>query len=238
MSPARSEQDHERAPAKLRFAPNWGHFLYSILIGLIAAFILAAIFDEDADTFGHVATARLVFAGDADWPPNFLFYWVLGTVAEIAGDTDFVETAHILLAIAVAAKAYITLQIMASLAPRSTLFGRTGTTTLLVFAFPIPFTLLLGISLHFYLGSIPLNVWHNATTIFLMPIASLTFLIQARDLDADQPKHTLLITFLIVIGILIKPSYFFAYAPAMVLLLLLHSFLNYSCRLILGLFLR
>ena len=85
----------------------------------------------------------------------------------------------------------------------------------LLFCFSLPLSLLLRINNKFYLGNITPNVWHNSTTILLAPVALATFWISYLRINGLQKKKdsTFLITLtiLIIVGLLIKPSYFFVF---------------------------
>lgn len=72
-----------------------------------------------------------------------------------------------------------------------------------------------------YLGMLPPNVYHNSTIISAMPFSVLAFACGARRLSAraeSQPVADLLLSVLLVIGAIFKPSYAFAFGPAYALL--------------------
>jgi hypothetical protein len=80
---------------------------------------------------------------------------------------------------------------------------------MLVFVFSLPITVLLGGD--FYLLNFPPNVWHNPTTILLMPFAVILFWVSYRQLENPTSNRITAITLLCIINILIKPSFFFIF---------------------------
>lgn len=84
----------------------------------------------------------------------------------------------------------------------------------LLFCFSLPLSLLLRINNKFYIGNITPNVWHNSTTILLVPVALVTFWISYLRINSLQKKKNstlITLTILIIVGLLIKPSYFFVF---------------------------
>jgi hypothetical protein len=73
----------------------------------------------------------------------------------------------------------------------------------LVFAFSLP-----GPD-YFYRGQIPPNIWHNSTTIFLMPFALLLFIQCESYLKKGKWDSISRLSILIFLNVFIKPSFFF-----------------------------
>lgn len=189
--------------------------IFSAVVALMAFAIFWANGDIATDNFEHSRTAVGIWAGEAEWPPNFLFFALLGLVGSLIGDLDeLVLTSCILLSLAVGAKAYLTLESFDDLAPSSKSNLRLIMTAALILALPIPIAFLVNATLHYFLGSFTPNVWHNSTTIFLMPFAILAFMLQARDFEERDTRRVPAIMLLVVVGIVVKPSFFFAFAPA------------------------
>ncbi|RZW08662.1 MAG: hypothetical protein EX266_05270 [Rhodobacteraceae bacterium] len=189
--------------------------LFSACIAALSFAIFWSIGDVATDNAEHSETAVKIWAGDADWPPNFLYFALLGLLGKMVGDTgELVTSSCILLAFAVGAKAFLTYGLLGELAPGSQRATRAATALALLVCFPIPVAFLVGATLSYFLGNIPPNVWHNSTTIFLMPLALSAFVLQVRDFDEASTRRVPAIMVLIVIGIVVKPSFFFAYAPA------------------------
>lgn len=193
----------------------------SVLFGLVSAWIVWSIGHIPTDTGAHARFAQNVWQGTEDWPPNFLFYALLITIGEAINDTaDLRISTAIVLGVAGAAKAYLTLWLLDSLTPRLPFRSLAIAAAVLLFSFSLPVALILGKSLHYFLGSVPPNVWHNATTMFLMPFAIAAFALQLQDFQERGDRRTAAIAILISLGVVAKPSYFLAYAPATALLAL------------------
>ncbi len=92
------------------------------------------------------------------------------------------------------------------------------TAFLLLFCFSLPSILIL--QNYYYLLHFPANVWHNSTTIFAMPFVILLFWTSLQQLTEFKQKRLFWISVLIVLNILIKPSFVFVYILAYPLLLL------------------
>jgi hypothetical protein len=82
------------------------------------------------------------------------------------------------------------------------------------FAIPDPFTLF--VLKKIYITKFVPMVWHNSTTIFLFPFAILLFWKQLQTFNTSR-KSThwdyLALNTLVIVNLLIKPSFIFAYAP-------------------------
>lgn len=90
----------------------------------------------------------------------------------------------------------------------------------LIFIFAIPlFTYLK--SGTFYIGNFTPNVWHNSTTIFLMPFTILLYIQACKQIESYNTKRDILILAYIFLNIFIKPSFFFAFVCAYPLMMLL-----------------
>lgn len=89
---------------------------------------------------------------------------------------------------------------------------------LMVFVVPILFFLnLFGCALgedFMYLGYCVPNVWHNSTILLMMPFAILTYLLSVKQFEDYDKRRNGLISLFVVLGTLIKPSFFLIYAVA------------------------
>lgn len=76
---------------------------------------------------------------------------------------------------------------------------------------------------HYFLGQINPNVWHNSTTILLMPVAIILFTRSYQFFAIGEPnrREAWILTGLAVLSILIKPSFFFCFAPVFPLFVLM-----------------
>lgn len=191
------------------------------LLATLAAFALSCVvyglvivFEPVTDIDAHIDVVHRVMLGEAQMPPNFLYYWL---VAALSGFSDSLAvlswTAVGILAAATAAKAYLTMILLEAMT-RTVPARRIAWMALaLMVVFPLPaLSNLLG--LNFYLGQLPANVWHNSTTIFLMPVALALFHLNYRYAFEGASHLFVWVLGLAVVSLLIKPSYFIALLPA------------------------
>ena len=74
---------------------------------------------------------------------------------------------------------------------------------------------------HYFLGQINPNVWHNSTTILLMPVAIILFDRSYRFLTSPSLSEAWMLTGLTVLSLFIKPSFFFCFGIVFPLFLML-----------------
>ena len=91
---------------------------------------------------------------------------------------------------------------------------------LLLLVCPIPYANPFNPLVNYFLGKVSPNIWHNSTTIFLMPFAILLFWKSYQVLSGTQKENTLLISMLVILNVFIKPSFFFVYVSVFPILLL------------------
>ena len=63
---------------------------------------------------------------------------------------------------------------------------------------------------HYYVP----NVWHNSTILCMMPFAIISYILSVRQFEVFDNRRNVWITLSILVGTLIKPSFFFVYAIA------------------------
>ncbi|MGF2413936.1 MAG: hypothetical protein ACQUYJ_16510, partial [Ferruginibacter sp.] len=167
----------------------------------------------------HAAVAYSFAVNDDKLTPNFL-YFVL--VALLSGFSNYYPLYYgasiLLLAGAITAKFLLNngyLNKYALLGDNKLLSFILSFAMLCVFALP-------GLNFFevkdFYLGQLAPNVWHNSTVIFLMPFAMLLFFksYELLVLSKTAKNKNLLVQVgvLIVINVLIKPSFLFTLLPS------------------------
>ena len=103
-------------------------------------------------------------------------------------------------------------------AEKSRQFSWTGA-LLLLFSFSIPTTAVFDKG-YFYMGTIPPNVWHNSTTILVLPFVLLLFWLSLKQLLHFENRRLLYILGLIVLNVISKPSFLFVYIPAYTIMVL------------------
>ncbi len=174
-----------------------------------------------ADYIGRIA------AGTMKPPANFLYFLTVYCTALFHTDSTWLYNASaVVLAAAVTAKFTITRNFITSCTGTISAGDRqadrliTAVAAMLMLVVNIPTGMLIGG--HFYLGHITPTVWHNSTTIFLMPFALLLFWQSYEQILQPTDRRLLLITGLCILNILVKPSFFFVFCIAYPLLLLRH----------------
>jgi hypothetical protein len=167
---------------------------------------------------------------------NFLYYLLIGLMGFWQPYLTWLSVnAVILLSAAVVLKFHLS-----QLFLRENIFGsKTILPSFLyaIFAFCLIFVMNIPNRLSFtwLIGQFSPNVWHNSTTIVLMPISLLIFMKSLNWLkEPNLNKDLWWNTFLLPISMLVKPSFFFVFAPAWALVILLKFGL--SKKLILGSF--
>jgi hypothetical protein len=206
-----------------------------VFLGSLSLFGAILVFGIGTDIQIHADVIRRVREGSLLPPANFLYYLVVSAITLFGTSKVALYVASsITLATAETAKFTITRKIVAKYCSGSLGGGhRPGVmiplfSVLLLVAFSLPANavlknlLLVALGLptgnllkeHFYLGQIPPNVWHNSTTIFLMPFALLLFWLSYEQLIRPTRRGVVLITVLCMLNVLAKPSFFFVFSVA------------------------
>jgi hypothetical protein len=192
-----------------------------VFLSAASFFRLLLLFDIPTDLQGHMAIIRSVADGTASPPGNFLYYLSVYSVALFQTKTIFLQVSTVLLlSLAVTAKFTLT-RIFLFQTFRSTvgstaknpsgLLAVLSLLMLVVFSLPAD---------DMYLGQIPPNVFHNSTTIFLMPFAFLLWWISYRQMVKPTRRGIIWLAVLAVANVLIKPSFFMVFAIAYPLMLM------------------
>jgi len=197
-----------------------GVFFTALLIFSVVIFFLTITdINSHADYIGHV------IKGTMKPPANFLYYLIIYCAAFFQTKSVYLYSASaVVLSVAVTAKFMITRNIIASCTFKTSSANDaadrfiTVISAMLILVFSIPTGMLAGG--HYYLGHITPTVWHNSTTIFLMPFALLLFWVSYQQLIAPTNRRMLFITMLCILNILIKPSFYFVFCIAYPLMLL------------------
>ena len=189
-----------------------GLFDVALFVFVQLIFILI-ILNVSTDIQAHLAFVRDFINGEkSSLPGNFLLYLILYLFSFISDKTFFMlPLLSFILTCSVLAKYYISKQIMlselrVSYHPKQISL----TAAALIFLFSVPIGLL-SISQTFYLGYFPPNVWHNSTTIFVMPFALLLFYFATLQIKNYKNGRMWLILSLTIINAFAKPSYLFVF---------------------------
>ena len=200
---------------------------YDILTFVIAIAIFSAIFyfDVYSDIQTHAQITQEATTNILVLPANFLYYLVIYSLAFFHARIQWLYASSVLvLAFSVAIKYIITRKFIAnqlnnlktSEALRNKWINLFSFT--LIFAFSIPLSLFIGG--HYYLGQFPPNIWHNSTTIFLMPFALILFWLSYEQLKNPSNSRIYLLTLFSILNVLAKPSFFFSFLVIFPLLLI------------------
>lgn len=198
------------------------NFIFVLIIFAIIFFSVFQLIGTDISL--HVQLIDAINNENEPYPANFLYYFIVNLFSGFSKNTNVIgAVACLFLATSVALKFSYTKSIIALTGEQS--HSRACfLALLLLFFFTIlePYGMIKFQSM--YLGRIVPNVFHNSTSIFLFPFAIILFwntwkLIESKSTGSVKDIFTL--TLLVVIGLLIKPSFFFIYAPATVILILI-----------------
>lgn len=154
-------------------------------------------------------------------PQNFLYYLVVKTGA-LGSPSNLMISTIAILTIAVLGKFLLTVNYFAN-----NYQSADNKTFQYLLAIVLVFSTAIYLPQYFiahryYLGSFTLNVWHNSTTIAVMPFAIMLFQQTMHQIkEGFSNKRLLIIILLILVNALIKPSYLFVYIGALPVTLLL-----------------
>ncbi len=187
-----------------------------MLAGSLALFGYILYNNISTDIQAHIRIVQDATNGRYPLPANILYYLVVYLLAGLSGSEHALKLSSLLvLTISVGAKyvlgIHIAKEILGNQNIKLSYTGLVVIATLIAFSFP---------GGNPYLGQIPPNVWHNSTTIFLMPFALALFYTSFLQLSNPIPNRIPILIGLCMINVLIKPSYFVVLAivyPAMFL---------------------
>jgi hypothetical protein len=206
-----------------------------LLLFLFAAYfaLLKVIPADYNDIHDHAAFARQMCTGEIPYTGNFLVYLLVNVFSFFTAKVTFTEISLcLLLAFAGTYRYYLSnkkisqvlnsdLQINQPInQSTSQLYSHLlALSMLFVFVIPIP-SYFLGDN-YMYIGNYSPNVWHNSTILFLFPFALILFELSYKQLQAFESKRNWLILLLIVLNLVVKPSYFLVFICAYPLMLLI-----------------
>jgi len=196
---------------------------------LVCALLFSVILFQyhRSDIPAHAYSAKYAVDGVASYRANFLYYFVINLLSWFSGNITALFVASIIvLSASITAKLIITEAIFreylsmngvdVEIRKNSIIILVAAVCSLIIFPIPNPYIFYKD---YYYLGQIVSNVWHNSTTIFLVPFALMLFWKQYQLIENKDDNNILPITILVVINILIKPSFFFVYSVVSLFLL-------------------
>lgn len=198
-----------------------------LIIALLSCIFCYFTFSIDTDIPLHVVFIKNYAFGNNTFPVNFLYYFTVYALSGFSYKIPvLLKLSVITLTGATFAKYYIVKRIFnnnfngfKNIATISSVLSAA-----LIFSFSLPsIQVLKG---YFFLLNYSPNVWHNSTTIFVMPFAVLLFWYTIKQINEFKYNRILLIILLLALNIIAKPSYVFAYVLALPLLLLFKYKLN------------
>ena len=205
-----------------------------LFLFLFAAYytLLKVIPADYNDIHDHAAFARQMCTGEIPYTGNFLVYLLVNIFSFFSAKVTPTEISLCaLLAIASVYRYSLTKnEIDGILYPGKTdsdnkwLSVMLALSMLFVFAIPIPSYL--SDDKFMYIGNYVPNVWHNSTILFLFPFALLLFDLSYRQLQEFNSRRNIWILLLIVLNLVIKPSYFFVFIIVYPILLLVRYKFN------------
>jgi hypothetical protein len=202
------------------FKKSIGFFEIVLLIVLIFIYYYLT-YHVKTDITLHAQFIKGYTANSNTFPVNFLYYLVVYLLSFFSSEYAVLLLVSVyVLVLATFFKYFIVKKIIYSELSKS--FKNievvsTVSTFLMIFAFSLPSILIFkGL---YYKYNFPPNVWHNSTTIFVMPFVVLLFWASVKQLKEFNQKRLLFIMALIVVNALVKPSFLFVYLLAYPILL-------------------
>jgi len=200
------------------FSDKVGYFEF--LVSFILVFLFYNFtFTIQTDIQLHAQFIKDYAYGNKPFQVNFLYYFTVYLLTFFSSKSSalLVMSVYVLTA-ATFAKYYIVKKIFLRNIPNISVKVATLSSFLLLFCFSLP--ILYFFVDYFYLLNFPPNVWHNSTTIFVMPFVISLFWFSKKQLDSYNIQNLYFICILIVLNAFIKPSFLFVYLIVYPLLLL------------------
>lgn len=197
------------------FSKTFGAFEF-IEISILILIYYYFTFIIDSDIADHVKFISNYAIYDIPTPANFLYYFVVYLFSFFSSNSTVLCLVSVgVLTFATFFKYVLVKKIISSELSASytnPIFLSSLVSFSLLFTFSLP-SILIFKGLFCSLSLTP-NVWHNSTTIFVMPCVILLFWTSLKQLKEFQVKRLFLITVLIVTTVLIKPSFIFVFLIA------------------------
>lgn len=184
---------------------------------LCFAYVMFGIAD-DSDLPAHARGAQMMLKENRLFENNFLMYLMANVLSFFSGAMFPIQCAIVFLIAASNTAKYVLVRNEMS---RAIPFGCAKMASLaLLFVFIIPvfyFLKFFGLFLSantMYLGYYVPNVWHNSTILCMMPFAIVTYSLSVRQFACFDARRNWHIVLCVVLGALMKPSFFFIYMVA------------------------
>lgn len=198
---------------KVKFFSNDIGF-FDLVVGMLLIVVFYFMsFVVSTDIPLHAQFIKDYAYGNKPFQVNFLYYLTVYTFAFFAKTTSALLVVSVyVLAAATFAKYLLAKKIILSRIVNSTIITRVVSIAclFLLLCFSLP-TILYYSHNFYYLLSYPSNVWHNSTTIFVMPFALLLYWLSVQQFTDHKNSRLPYITILVILNVLIKPSFLFVY---------------------------
>jgi hypothetical protein len=190
----------------------------------VTYYSIILLYRVPTDLQPHAKMAYSFAKGEVQLPPNFLYFFLvaLGTGFSKQYAIYYISSV-LLISMAITAKFFITAYYSKK---TCYILLQTNATPyiiaiLMLFVFALPGLNYFSAN-EFYMGQLVPNVWHNSTTICLMPFSVILFFESCKCLFSEKQQSSgnkFYIVLLILINALIKPSFLFALLPGVFLFL-------------------
>ncbi|WP_020532745.1 hypothetical protein [Flexithrix dorotheae] len=158
------------------------------------------------DFTAHV-NQTIQFLETGYWRPNFLYYFLIASLSLFStSPAKLYMATTLVMALSIAFKYYVTEKVLSDLSTKTNQVTNVILPLCFIFLFSLPVAYN-----HWYFGQLPPNVWHNSTTIFLMPFAILLFWNSWKFAQTGLNKFFYFTLLFSLINILIKPSFVFCF---------------------------
>ena len=203
------------------FSKTFGVFEV-ILISILGLIYYYFTFIIDSDIPDHIKTLTAYLEGSAPIRANFLYYFTVYLFSFFSSNSLVLCWVSVgVLAFATFFKYVLVKKIIISelsIYNANLILVSSLLSFSLLFSFSLPSILLFKGLLSTY--SFTHNVWHNSTAIFVMPFVILLFWTSLKQFKEFQVKRLVFITALIVVTVLVKPSFVFVFIVAYPIFLL------------------
>jgi len=191
----------------------------AIVFAFFLGYYLLLLFGHtSSDIQAHAKIAYSYAVNNDKLFPNFLYFFLVAVLAGFSKNVyAYYAASVILICLALAAKFLITQHYLKKYLNNKNYkpVYYTVLAVMMLFVFALP-----GVNFftdrQFYYGTLPPNVWHNSTVIFLMPFSVLLFFVSFELFFSGtvlSKKGLLLVFALVIVNAFIKPSFLFTIIP-------------------------
>ena len=203
----------------------------AVFVGMLLVFFYIMFFAV-SDLPAHANITRDMLRNHALLRSNFLLYFMANLMTVFTGYLTPIKIAIVIMLAMANSVKYAVVREMFAQSYSNSLARTLSLSLLVVFIFPILYLFAL-------IGCFPVdggfwgyevyckttdwycvpNVWHNSTVIFMMPFAIIAYFLSVKQFETFDKRRNGWLAFFIVLGVLAKPSFFFIYAFAYLLII-------------------